>query len=71
MSIDEEIAKMSKSLQEAAKKAKEDPEFARQLLINAGIFDEQGNLLPPYNGDDTNVGHYRSKEYYEKNVFNF
>ena len=67
-SLDEEIAELSKNLKETAKRVRENPEFAKQVLINAGIYDEEGNLLPPYNGDDTNVGYHREKKYYEENV---
>jgi hypothetical protein len=28
-----------------------EPEKARQFLVNAGIIDEDGNLMPPYQPD--------------------
>ena len=46
----EEIAKLKQKLEEMRQRVKDDPAFAKQLLIDAGICNKKGKLKKIYRG---------------------
>lgn len=44
----EELNKLIKTLEEKTQQVKNDPEKARELLINSGVYTEEGQLTAPY-----------------------
>lgn len=45
-----EIAELKRKLDEMRQRVKDDPAFARQLLIQAGIYNKKGKLKKVYRG---------------------